>query len=250
MVVVRHTEEYQVTDFIVIAHRGASGRWPENSLLAFRKAIEAGADWLELDVHLSADRQLVVLHDESLTRTSNGCGLVGEQSLAELRRLDIGMGEPIPLLAEVLDLATGKATVNIELKGKGVATAVAELLRERINSGRQPAEAFLASSLNEKELIRFAGQLPQVRVAPVAGQPGKHTWEWAERLNAWSVHVAKAAVTERLIATARQKKRKLLVYTVNDSAAAKQLKARGIDGVFSDYPERLIGQQNESFHAR
>ena len=83
-------------DFIVIAHRGASGNWPENSLLAFRKALEAGATWLELDVHLSADGEIVVLHDEDLQRTTNGQGLVGMKSFAELRGLEVGQGGKDP----------------------------------------------------------------------------------------------------------------------------------------------------------
>lgn len=239
-----------MSDFIVIAHRGASGHWPENSLLAFRQALEAGANWLELDIHRSADGELVVIHDPSLQRTTSGRGLVAKQTLTELRQLDVGQGEKIPLLTEVLDLAAGRATVNIELKGKGVALPLAKLLDERLRADRQPADNILASSLYGEELILFAEQLPQIRVAPVADRPNQQTWQLAERLGAWSVHVAKAAVDQRLIATAQQQKRKLLVYTVNDPDAVERLKQQGVDGVFSDYPERLIGEQKKSFHGR
>ena len=237
-------------DFIVIAHRGASGNWPENSLLAFRKALEAGAAWLELDVHLSADGEIVVLHDQDLQRTTNGQGLVGMKNFAELRGLDIGLGEKIPLLAEVLDLAAGKATVNIELKGKGVAIPVAKLLRQRLVVGGQRPADFLASSLNEGELMLFAEQLPQIRVAPVADRPDERTWALARQLDAWSVHVAKAAVNPQLIAEAQRQKRKLLAYTVNDPEQVAQLHAAGVDGVFSDFPEQLLGKQIKSFHGR
>lgn len=237
-------------NFIVIAHRGASGNWPENSLLAFRKALEAGASWLELDVHLSADGEIVVLHDEDLQRTTNGQGLVGMKSFAELRGLEVGQGERIPLLAEVLDLAAGKATVNIELKGQGVAIPVAKLLRQRLDAGGQPPTDFLASSLNKDELMLFAESLPQIRVAPVADRPDERTWALARQLDAWSVHVAKAAVNPHLIAEAQRQKRKLLVYTVNDPAQVAQLQAAGVDGVFSDFPEQLLGEQVESFHGR
>lgn len=239
-----------MSDFIVIAHRGASGSWPENSLLAFAKALEAGVSWLELDIHRSADGELVVIHDSTLQRTSNGRGTVSSMSLKELQRFDIGQGEKVPLLAKVLDLAAGKATVNIELKGAGVAIPLAKLLRQRIDGQQQSAGNFLASSLNEKELILFAEQLPQVRVAPVSDCPDLHTWQLANRLNAWSVHLEKGAVDQQVISEARRHKRKLLAYTVNAPDEVERLKVLGIDGVFSDYPERLLGEHEKSFHGR
>ena len=239
-----------MSNFLIIAHRGASGKYPENSLLAFRKAVDAGVKWLELDVHLAADGELMVIHDETLQRTTNGRGPVGSMTSAELRQLDIGQGEQMPLLTEVLNLAAGRAKVNIELKGKGTALPVAELISERIVTKCQQSEDLLASSLYEEELIEFAARLPQVRVAPISEHPDQQIWQLAERLNAWSLHVAKATVDQQLIAEAQRQKRKLLVYTVNDMAEVQTLKALGVDGVFSDYPERLIGKQKEPFHDR
>ena len=87
-----------------IAHRGASRQYPENTLLAFRKAIEQGVDYLEMDLHLTKDREIVVMHDETLDRTTNGTGYIWDQTLEELRKLDAGQGERIPTLAEVIDL--------------------------------------------------------------------------------------------------------------------------------------------------
>ena len=87
-----------------IAHRGASIQYPENTLLAFRKAIEQGVDYLEMDMHLTKDREIVVMHDETLDRTTNGTGFIWDQTLEELRKLDAGQGERIPTLAEVVDL--------------------------------------------------------------------------------------------------------------------------------------------------
>ena len=87
-----------------IAHRGASKQYPENTLLAFRKAIEQGVDYLEMDVHLTQDREIVIMHDETLDRTTNGTGFIWDQTLEELRKLDAGRGEPIPTLADVVEL--------------------------------------------------------------------------------------------------------------------------------------------------
>lgn len=87
-----------------IAHRGASKQFPENTLLAFRKAIEQGVDYLEMDLHLTQDREIVIMHDETLDRTTTGTGFIWDQTLAELRTLDAGEGEPIPTLADVVEL--------------------------------------------------------------------------------------------------------------------------------------------------
>lgn len=87
-----------------IAHRGASKEFPENTLLAFRKAIEQGVDYLEMDLHLTRDREIVIMHDETLDRTTNGTGFIWDHTLEELRTLDAGRGEPIPTLADVVEL--------------------------------------------------------------------------------------------------------------------------------------------------
>jgi glycerophosphoryl diester phosphodiesterase len=97
-------------------HRGNPAQHPENTMRSFRSAIEAGCDLIECDVHLSSDGRLVVIHDHTLERTTNGTGLVGEHSAAELRRLDAGLGERIPLLQEVVELAIGKVGLVIETK--------------------------------------------------------------------------------------------------------------------------------------
>jgi len=229
-----------MTDFICIAHRGASGCWPENTLLAFRKALDAGVSWLELDVHLSADGQLVVLHDFSLQRTTDGRGKVSKHSLVQLRGLDAGMGEKIPLLEEVLDLASGRATVNIELKGSGTGEAVAKLLQERTFSEDLSRQGILASSLNENELRVLSATLPQLPLAIVADSVDRQFWRLAEELDVWSLNLNKSCIDRALVAEAKAKKRKLLAFTVNDNRQLQKLRAMGVDGVFTDFPERFM----------
>lgn len=225
-------------DFLIIAHRGASGRWPENTLLAFRKALDAGAKWLELDVHLSVDSQLVVIHDETLQRTTNGCGRVDKLSLAELRRLDAGMGESIPLLTEVLALAAGRAAVNVELKGANTGVALGQLLVERKETDFLVAE-ILASSLYEKELRSVSMLLPELRLAVVAEQFDRQLWQLAEELDLWSLNLSKQSIDKALIAKAQEQQRRLLAFTVNEPEEVRRLKSWGLDGVFTDFPERF-----------
>jgi glycerophosphoryl diester phosphodiesterase len=112
-----------------IAHRGASAYEPENTLRAFARAVEMGATMLELDVHLSRDGHLVVIHDPDLSRTTNGSGSVGDLPLVEIQRLDAGMGEHVPTLAEVIDLVRGRARLYIEMKGQQTPAAVVDTLR-------------------------------------------------------------------------------------------------------------------------
>src|SRR5215469_16982173 len=118
----------------VVGHRGAMGHSPENTMASFERGLELGADWIELDVHLSRDGALIVIHDETLERTTNGHGLVRDHSLAELKQLDAGDGERIPTLDEVLDWAKQRNTViDIEIKNaplyyEGVEQAVVDVL--------------------------------------------------------------------------------------------------------------------------
>ena len=102
---------------LVIAHRGASGNLPENTLAAFQKAIELGAEMIELDVHLCKTRELVVIHDAHVNRTTDGHGLVSHKTLSELQKLNAGNGEKIPTLQEVFDLVNGKLKSISSLKG-------------------------------------------------------------------------------------------------------------------------------------
>ena len=113
---------------LMIGHRGAMGCAPENTLLSIHKAIELGADWVEIDVHCVADK-LLVIHDETVDRTTNGRGKLIDYSFEELRALDAGLGQRIPTLQEVLEVTVGKVGLNIELKGLGTGKVLTSLLR-------------------------------------------------------------------------------------------------------------------------
>ncbi len=115
-------------DMLIYAHRGLSGTHPENTLLAFRKALAAGVDGLELDIHVSADQVPVVIHDRDMARTTSGSGFVDEIALAQLHVLDAGSGEPVPTLNEVVALAGDAVHLDIEIKGTGAERAVLDVL--------------------------------------------------------------------------------------------------------------------------
>lgn len=223
---------------LVIGHRGARGHAPENTLLALDTGIHLGADWLEFDVQL-ADGELWLMHDLTVDRTTSGRGLLSTMTTAQIRALDAGQTQPVPTLADALDLIENQVGVNIELKTwNGTARAVANLLREYIADG-WPADRFLVSSFHHPELWEFHELLPEVPIgALICGVP----LDWAaaaSELGASVLALSSEFVDDKLVADAQQRGLQVYVYTVNDPDEIARLRAAGVDGLFSDYPERV-----------
>jgi len=223
----------------VIGHRGARGHAPENTLLSIDTGIRLGADWVEIDVQHHAG-QLWLMHDLTLDRTTSGRGLLTAHSAEALRKLDAGGGEIIPTLPEALDLIEQRVGVNIELKSwNGCAAAVAACLRDYITDG-WPAERFLVSSFHLPELWEFKQLLPEVPLGALyCGVP----LDWAglaAELGAQTLNISAEFVDARLIADAHERGLKLYVYTVNEDTELRALQQIGVDGVFTDYPDRAL----------
>jgi len=223
--------------FTCFAHRGASGYEPENTLLSFRRALELGAKWLELDVRL-VEGVAVVFHDRTLARRTGARGVVERQSLSFVRSLDAGKGERIPLLSEVLELASGRASLQIELKGVGTAPVVAKLLSDAIAQGASPL-SFLVSSFEQREAESFRAALPEVPMGLLLHGYPRDPLRLAHALSAVSVHLNLDAVTPQRVAELHGAGLKVFAYTANDPAELAALKLAGIDGVFTDFPDRI-----------
>ena len=226
-------------DFLCIGHRGARGHAPENTLLSIDTGIRMGADMIEFDVQRCVD-ELVVIHDPRLERTTNGRGRVRDARFDDLRRLDAGQGQPIPSLREVLELAEAQVALNIELKSAdGTAALVAQALRAAINDGWGISQ-FPVSSFHLPELYEFKQMLPEVPVAAlVCGVP----LDWAAcatELGAQALNISAEFADPRLIADAHGRGLKIYAYTVNHPEEIAALRDLGIDGVFSDYPDRVV----------
>ncbi len=220
------------TEFVVIGHRGAAGLAPENTLRSFARAIELGVDAIELDVHLK-DGSLIVIHDDTLDRTTNGRGSIGSARLAEIRALDAGDGERVPLLEEVLDLVAGRVAVNVELKGKNTARRTASVC------AHYPNTEFLVSSFDLDELRNFRVTTRAVRVAPLFGRARPDIFDIARELRTSTINVSRKIASLELLATAKQQRYDVFVYTVNDPREALALREGGARGVFTDYPDRV-----------
>lgn len=223
-----------------IGHRGAAGLIAENTLASFAWAVELGADMVELDVRLSSDGELVVIHDDTVDRTTDGTGRVDSMSFNELRKLDAGNGERIPSLEQVLLHVGDRCSVNVELKGPGTALPVADALRRFTRSRGVPWQNFLVSSFDHDQLAELKQAEPRIRLAPLfRGELPENFIDIAHRLGAWSVNLRGDDVSPELIERCHREGLRVLVYTVDEPREMARFREWGVDGIFSDYPDRL-----------
>ncbi len=224
----------------IFGHRGARGLAPENTVPSFtegRKYTRA----VELDVYC-VEGKLVVIHNNTVDRTTNGTGWVMEMSFEALRNLDAGNGAKIPTLQEVLEAVGSDTFVNIELKGEGTAAAVAKVINAYIrhNDGWTPSD-FLVSSFNHVELATFKKLCPSVGIGVLFCGVPVNLAQYAKDMDASSLNLDRDFVTKELVDDAHAKGLKVFVYTVNTQDEANRLQAKGVDGIFTDFPDRIKG---------
>jgi glycerophosphoryl diester phosphodiesterase len=222
---------------ICIGHRGARGHEPENTLLSVRTALALGASWIEVDVY-AVEGELVVIHDDRLERTTNGSGYVMEHSLESLRALDAGKGERIPTLDEIFDEVGDRAGVIVELKGPGSAAPTCALLDRRFAAGLS-RESVIVSSFDHRMLALVREHDRSIRLgALMVGLPVTNA-AFAENLGAWSVHPSLDFVDAEFVDDAHRRGLLVYVFTVNHPDDIDRMRRLGVDGVFTDYPDRV-----------
>lgn len=232
----------------IYAHRGASGTYPENTLAAFEAAAKLPVAGVEFDVHLTSDGELVVIHDESINRTSNGEGFVKDLTLAELQQYDFGTwfdakfaGEKIPTLRQVL--AVFKDTthrINIELKTdifvyEGIAEKTLALVNEM-----QLQERVMISSFDHEILQQVHVQAPEIEIATLFAAVIVNMKSYIEQIPAKAIHVTTPAAFRKPVAEAIANDVTVRVYTVNEEVYAMELELLGVDAIYTDYPERML----------
>jgi glycerophosphoryl diester phosphodiesterase len=225
--------------FLCIGHRGARGHEPENTLRSVRRAIELGADGIEIDVRF-VDGELIVIHDDTLERTTNGHGRVGKKSFAYLRSLDAGGGEKIPTLREVFDLVDRRALINVELKGRDTAGPVQALIDEYVSARGWSHGDFLVSSFLHRELARITDT--RIRIGLLFPRVPLRFAKLAKKLGACSIHTPVRSTRRPFVARAHRHGLKVFVYTANSPRSIRRLRAIGVDGVFTDFPERVVSE--------
>lgn len=222
-----------------IAHRGASGYEPENTLASFKKALSLGVDGIELDVYALQDGTVVVIHDETVDRTTDGSGNVIDKSLAEIKKLDAGDGEKIPTLSEVLDLINRKVCVHIELKGENTAKPVSSIIKEYVSKKNWKYSDFFVSSFDHNELKSFKNLLPQVGIGALIIGVIKKLDSYKNDMDAESVNIWFHLARKSDIKKAHDIGLKVLVYTVNSKKDIEKMKLYGVDGIITNYPDRV-----------
>ena len=223
--------------FLCIGHRGARGHEPENTLRSVRRALALGAHGIEIDVWF-VDGELVVIHDAKLDRTTNGRGYVSRKTFAQLRTLDAGQGERIPTLREVFETVDRRAFINIELKGRRTAGPVGALIAEFVEQRGWRFEDFVISSFHRAELRAVSD--PRSPIALLLTRPTRLSMLSARSVRARFVNPALRYVTRRFVEDAHRRGLRVFVYTVNDPADLARLREWGVDGVFTDFPERAL----------
>ena len=223
-------------DFLLFAHRGASAEFPENTRPAFARAIEVGADGVELDVH-RCEQALVVIHDDSLERTTSGRGSVAASALDSVRAADAGDGATVPLLSEVLDqLDATPLLLNIELKGARTAAPTVDLLRAHGFASKR----ILLSAFDHEELVQARKLAPDYPRGALFGRLPRDAVARARSVGASSANFARRTVTQSLVEDCRGAGLDVLVYTVNATDDAEALREMGVRGVFTDDPARML----------
>jgi len=222
---------------IIIGHRGAAGHLPENTLPSFQKALDFGVPMIELDVY-SVEGKLMVIHDDRVDRTTDGEGYVSDLSVDELRKLDAGDSAKIPFLEEVLDLIDRKCAVNVELKGENTAEPVAQMIAEYVGEKNWKHDDFLVSSFNHPELALFQKHNADVPVGALIEAIPIDYARFAADLGAKFLNCSVDFVNQKFVDDAHARGLEVLVYTVNHPDDFARMKALGVDGVFSNYPDR------------
>jgi glycerophosphoryl diester phosphodiesterase len=222
-----------------MGHRGAKGYEPENTLISFQKAIDLGTDGIELDVHLSHDGEIMVIHDETIDRTTNGKGFVNKFSLQELKSFRIQKEQQIPTLSEVFDLVNRRCFINVELKGSGTAKPVIELINWYVSEKNWNYHQFLISSFDWKMLEAVHFLSPKIRIGVLTGHSIKQALDFAKKVKAFSIHPKYRLISKENVVLMQENGFEVYPWTVNAKDAIQKIKSFDVNGIISDFPDRL-----------
>lgn len=221
---------------IKIGHRGASGHAPENTLESFRKALEMNVDAIELDVHLTSDDQIVVIHDETIDRTTIGSGAVKDLTLREIRSFS---GNSVPTLPEVLTFIDKRCIVNIELKGEGTALPVVSLIDDFVQSKNWNYDHFLLSSFDWTALQMVREQNQQIPLGVLTATDLNLAIGFATFINAETIHPHFHLLDKQNTLRMQQHGFSVMTWTVNEPEDIDLVKSYNVNGIITDYPDRL-----------
>ena len=242
----------------IFAHRGSASTHPENTMIAFLEAERVGADGIELDVQLSKDGEVVVIHDEKLNRTTNGTGYVKDFSLKQLKSLDASYtffhqkgNATIPTLEEVLKMLSGNAMLlNIELKNgileyPGLEEKVIQLIEYYNMQNR-----VILSSFNHNSLVYCYQLAPYIETAPLYRDQLFKPWIYASAIGAKAIHPNIKVASQQVIVNSIKEGIKVRPYTINNIKKMQELFFIQCSGIFTDYPKEAVAVRREMNNKR
>ena len=224
---------------LVIGHRGARGHLAENTLPSIAKAIELGVDGIEIDIFKCASGELVVFHDQTLEKLTNSKGYIEQLTLDSIRKIDVLNGYTIPTLEEVLDLINGRVFLNIELKGTQTALLTNEIILSYFERKEWDLSKILISSFNWEELEIFYSVNSEVSIAILTEDDPLDAIPIAKQLNAVAINPEYLSLNTGNIDKIKKEGLKIFTWTVNDPQEIKDVITLGVDGIITDFPERV-----------
>jgi glycerophosphoryl diester phosphodiesterase len=238
----------------IIAHRGWSGRYPENTLAAVNAALELGVEMVEIDVTVTADHEVVVIHDETLDRTTTGRGPVSGASFEQLRALDAGswfaaafVGERIPSLAEVLELCRGRSLLNVEIKPEAVSLDAPSLVADLVTTAGM-VDSVVISSFDPEGLRQLASTRPELATASLLNPQthrGMGPVDIVGQVASRALHVSDSQLTSEIVDPCRANRIPIAVYTINSLQRLREIRS-DVAAIFTDHPDRML-ETTESF---
>jgi glycerophosphoryl diester phosphodiesterase len=222
-----------------IAHRGAKAYEPENTLKAFQKALDLNADGIELDVHLSSDGHVIVIHDETIDKMTNGKGFVNTLSLPELKSFLINGQYEIPTLKEVFDLVNKKCLINVELKNAAALTKVVALIDEYVSAKNWKYEHFIVSSFDWNALQEVHNLDSKIPIGVLTETDLDLALAFAETIKAKAIHPYYHLLNEENVQEIQKKGFLVLPWTVNIEEDIQKIKNYNVNGIITDFPDKV-----------
>lgn len=224
---------------LVIGHRGAMGHETENTLASVEKAMEMGVDMIEIDVFKIKSGEIVVFHDDTVDRLSNGGGKIEDYNIFDLQQLRLDNNQKIPMLQDVLQLINNRVRLNIELKGANTADRVNFIVNYYIREKDWSLENFLISSFNWDELRKMRMLNPEIPIAVLTESDPLEALPIARDLKAEAINPNYHKLSADNVRKISGENFKVYTWTVNDTTDIKKMQGLGVDGIITNYPERM-----------
>lgn len=224
---------------LVIGHRGAMGHETENTLPSIQKALDLGVDMIEIDVFKIKSGEVVVFHDDKLDRITNAPGNIEDYYIVDLMQVIVDGGHKIPMLQEVLKLIDNKVALNIELKGAGTADRVNHIMKYYIEQKNWSPDNFIISSFNWDELKDMRKYNSNVAIAVLTEEDPLEAIPVAKELNAVAINPYFKKLDEEKAEAIHDAGFKIYTWTVNEPTDIEAMKNVGVDGIITNFPERV-----------